>query len=126
MNEKQAFVLGFLAELADRGIPPHLMFGESTEKTAFLAGLSSMAGHTADIGLLGAAGLIGLPLLGGKLVGSALGAAGDVDKTDVEEAQAEELANLYTRETERLKRLAQERKFHQHVQRVGRPFSLGA
>lgn len=110
MTKKEAFRLGFVARLAERGVMPSQfekqssILGEGVEASGrVLSALSPMA----------LAALIGVPAATGILTGWGHAELSDVTPEDVQREKMKDFINTYRSETQRIRRKLQRDKWRE-------------
>lgn len=100
MTTKDAFKLGYLSRLAERGITPSRF-----EKSAGIGqDVSSLLSTLSPLAL---AALVGVPAAGGVMTGWAHAGMTDVSPEDIDLMKKEEVADTYRSEARRIRRQLQ-------------------
>lgn len=134
LTSREAFKVGFLGQCAEAGMTPDEILAAVKTARDKLAGIGSVIDNISnkawDLGKgIGStavgwgipAALIGPPVVGGAL-GYGLARASDIDDTDVDDITDNELLDEYQRQTDKLHRQREARKYQQLRQRTGRIF----
>lgn len=98
MTTKEAFELGFLARLAEKGVTP----GKFEKRAIWNLPGQAMAA-LGPLGILAAVGLISAPIVGGTLTGVGSAETENITKEDIQRMKARDIVDAYDREAQRIR-----------------------
>lgn len=109
MTKKEAFRLGFVARLAERGVTPSQF--EKRASGVFGEGVEAAGRVLSAMSPLALAAFIGVPAAAGILTGWGHAEMSDVTPEDIEREKMRDFVNTYRSEAQRIRRKLQRSKW---------------